>query len=325
MNLFFPLLAGLVAFLLLRLLLSSKMSFTVQDIPNERSLHTTPVPRIGGVALIAGMLSGWVFMFDALVWWVVGPLLLLFAVSLLDDIKNLSVKQRLMAHLIAGALLVAGSGLFAQQGWLVALLVLLFSVWMTNLYNFMDGSDGLAGGMALFGFGIYGIAALLANNLPLALLNLCIAAAAASFLYFNFHPAKIFMGDAGSISLGFLAAAMGLMGWQQASWAMWFPLLVFSPFIVDASVTLLKRSQRGDKVTEAHREHYYQRLIQMGWGHRNVALGEYVLMLATGSSAIWVQQNPFPWQMLLAWIAGYFCLMWLLDGRWNNFKRRENV
>ena len=246
-------------------------------------------------------------------------------VSLIDDMRSLPVRQRLLSHLIAAAMLVTGSGLFAQQGVVITAAVLLFTVWVTNLYNFMDGSDGLAGGMALIGFGMYGIAALLAHNTPLALLNFCIAAAAASFLYYNFHPAKIFMGDSGSIPLGFLAAAMGLLGWQQGSWAVWFPLLVFSPFIVDASITLLKRALRGAKISEAHREHYYQRLIQLGWGHRNVALAEYIMMLAVGVSALWALNNPLPWQMFLAWGAVYVCLMLLLDARWKNFKQGKNA
>lgn len=325
MSLFTPLIAVLVTFFLTRLLISSKAANKVQDMPNERSLHSTPVPRIGGVGLMAGVLCGWALLFSSLTWWVVLPLLILFGVSLLDDMHNLPVKLRLLVHLIAAAILVGGSGLFAQQGVVIALLVLLFAVWITNLYNFMDGSDGLAGGMALFGFGMYALAAWLTHNTPLALLNLCIAAAAASFLYYNFHPAKIFMGDAGSIPLGFLVAAMGLLGWQQGSWALWFPLLVFSPFIVDASVTLLKRTLSGDKVTEAHCGHYYQRLIQMGWGHRNVALAEYGLMLAVGTSALWLLNHPFPWQILLAWGIVYACLMLLLDARWNKFKRGENV
>lgn len=297
----------------------------MQDVPNERSLHSKPVPRIGGVGLLAGLLCGWALMLSALVWWVVLPLLILFMVSLLDDMHSLPVKQRLLAHLLAAAIMVAGSGLYAQQGVVIAVAALLCTVWMTNLYNFMDGSDGLAGGMALFGFGMYGIAALLSHNNPLALLNLCIAAAAASFLYYNFHPAKIFMGDSGSIPLGFLAAAMGLWGWQQGSWAAWFPLLVFSPFIVDASITLLKRALRGARVSEAHREHYYQRLIQLGLGHRNVAIAEYVLMFAVGASALLVLNDPLPWQMLLAWGIVYACLMLLLDARWNKFKRGTNV
>jgi UDP-GlcNAc:undecaprenyl-phosphate GlcNAc-1-phosphate transferase len=325
MSLYSPLIAALVAFILTHFLLSNKVAKKMQDVPNERSLHSKPVPRIGGVGLMAGVLCGWALMLNALVWWVVLSLLILFMVSLLDDMRSLPVKQRLLSHLIAAAILVGGSGIFVQQGVAIAVVVLLFTVWMTNLYNFMDGSDGLAGGMALFGFSMYGFAALLAHNTPLALLNFCIAAAAASFLYYNFHPAKIFMGDSGSISLGFLAAAMGLLGWQQRSWAVWFPLMVFSPFVIDASVTLLKRALRGARVSEAHREHYYQRLIQLGWGHRTVALVEYGLMLGVGISALWLLNNPFPWQVFLAWGAVYACLMLLLDMRWKNLKQGKNA
>jgi UDP-N-acetylmuramyl pentapeptide phosphotransferase/UDP-N-acetylglucosamine-1-phosphate transferase len=325
MNFYSPLIAVLVTYFLIRFMLSSKTFIKIQDAPNERSLHSAPVPRFGGVGLMLGILSGGLLVPSSLVWWVGLPTLLLFAVSLIDDIKSLPVKQRLLVHVIAALILVLGSGLFSQQGILVSAAVLLFTVWMTNLYNFMDGSDGLAAGMALFGFGMYGVAALLAHNTPLALLSLCITAAAAGLLYFNFHPAKIFMGDAGSIPLGFLAAAIGLWGWQQGSWAIWFPMLVFSPFIIDASVTLLKRIVGGARVAEAHREHYYQRLILMGWGHRNVALAEYVLMLVIGASALIVQYEPFPWRMLLVWCLVYLILMVLLDVRWKNFTRGKNV
>jgi UDP-N-acetylmuramyl pentapeptide phosphotransferase/UDP-N-acetylglucosamine-1-phosphate transferase len=196
---------------------------------------------------------------------------------------------------------------------------------MTNLYNFMDGSNGLAGGMALFGFTFYGIAALIAHNDALAMLNFTIGAAALGFLLFNFHPARVFMGDAGSIPLGFLAAAMGLWGWRQDIWAAWFPLLVFSPFIVDASVTLVKRTLRGVKITEAHREHYYQRLIQMGLGHRNVALVWYALMLAGGVSALWVMHQEFPWLAFVTWAGIYAVLMLAVDVNWKKFQREEHA
>jgi UDP-N-acetylmuramyl pentapeptide phosphotransferase/UDP-N-acetylglucosamine-1-phosphate transferase len=325
MNFYPPLISALVSFLLIYILLTKKFINKIQDVPNERSLHNTPVPRIGGLGLIAGVLCGWAMLSNTLLWWQVLPLLGLFVVSLLDDLHSLPVKQRLLTHLIAAAIVVFGSGILAQQGVVIAAGMFIFIVWMINLYNFMDGSDGLAGGMALIGFGMYGIGAWLAQNSSLALLNFCVVTAAASFLYYNFHPAKIFMGDTGSISLGFLAAVMGLLGWQQGSWSPWFPVLVFSPFIVDASTTLLKRALRGDRVTEAHREHYYQRLIQMGWGHRNVALFEYGLMTATGISALWVINYPFPWQIFLAWGVIYTILLVLVDVRWSHFKRVTNV
>jgi UDP-N-acetylmuramyl pentapeptide phosphotransferase/UDP-N-acetylglucosamine-1-phosphate transferase len=196
---------------------------------------------------------------------------------------------------------------------------------MTNLYNFMDGSDGLAGGMALSGFTMYGIAALMNNNDAFAMVNFTIGAAALGFLLNNFHPAKIFMGDAGSIPLGFLAAGIGLWGWQQADWPAWFPLLVFSPFIVDASVTLVKRGMRGAKVTEAHREHYYQRLIQMGWGHRNVALIEYCLMWAVGISAIFALHDTFPLRMFIVWGVIFSFVMLAVDVAWKRTKRGQHA
>jgi UDP-N-acetylmuramyl pentapeptide phosphotransferase/UDP-N-acetylglucosamine-1-phosphate transferase len=206
----------------------------------------------------------------------------------------------------------------------VTIAIFFFVVWMTNLYNFMDGSDGLAGGMALFGFASYGIAAWLEQEYVLASANFTIVAASLSFLLFNFHPAKIFMGDAGSIPLGFFAAAMGLWGWQLGCWAAWFPLLVFSPFIVDASVTLFKRALRGSRITEAHRDHYYQRAIQLGAGHRNVALFEYALMLMCGVLALWCREQSFPWVTLLWCVSLYALCMYLVDARWNK-KQREAV
>lgn len=320
-----PIVAALLSFILSHFLILNKSANKLQDVPNERSLHSIPVPRIGGIGLIFGVLSGWSLMYSALEWWLVMPVLLLFGISLLDDINGLSVRQRFLVHLIAAVILVMGSGFYSEQGTFLAMAVLLFSVWMINLYNFMDGSNGLAGGMTLLGFGFYGIAAWLTNNTSLALLNFCIAAAAGSFLYFNFHPAKIFMGDSGSIPLGFLSVAMGLWGWQQGTWNVWFPFLVFSPFVIDASITLVKRIIRGANISEAHREHYYQRLVQIGWGHRNVALFEYVLMLIVGISALWVRTDDCPWLMLLMCGSVYACLMLALDMHWKNFKRGANA
>ncbi len=274
--------AALVAMLVITFLLYGKAGKQIQDIPNERSLHDTPIPRIGGVGLMAGLLSAWAIMLLSLAWWVVLPMIFLFAVSLRDDMRGLPVRSRLLAHFAAAAVLVFGSGMVVQ-GAVAALLVLLGVVWMTNLYNFMDGSDGLAGGMTLFGFTMYGVAALMHGDETQAMLNFSIGAAGLGFLYYNFCPAKVFMGDAGAIPLGFLAAAMGLWGWQQGHWPGWFPLLVFSPFIMDATVTLLKRTARGAKITEAHCEHYYQRMVQIGWGASKCCLAGICLDDCCGS------------------------------------------
>ncbi|MHB1116102.1 MraY family glycosyltransferase [Sideroxydans sp.] len=325
MSYFPPIASALITMLVIKLILSGQLRNKFQDIPNERSLHSIPIPRIGGIGLTMGLLVGWGLMLSSLVWWLVLPMVGLIAVSLLDDAKNLPVKSRFLSQLGAAALLVVGSGLLNNQGWLIAIIVLFLTVWMTNLYNFMDGSDGLAGGMALFGFSVYGVAAFLAHNETLAMLNFTIAAATIGFLYYNFPPARVFMGDAGSIPLGFLVATMGLWGWQQECWPMWFPLLVFSPFIVDASVTLLKRALRGAKITEAHREHYYQRAIQMGWGHRKLALVEYALMAAAGASALLCLEQNFSQLLLLIWAGVYAGIMAALDRSWWQFINRKQV
>ncbi len=320
-----PVAAALVTLLITTILLFSKVGMKLQDIPNERSLHDAPIPRIGGIGLMAGVLTAWALVLMSLAWWVVLPMLALFAVSLLDDMRGLPVRQRLLVHVIAAAVLVFGSGM-ASQSILLALLVLPCVVWMTNLYNFMDGSDGLVGGMTFFGFNMYGLAALMHGDDTMSMLNFSIAAAALGFLYYNLYPAKVFMGDAGSIPLGFLAAAMGLWGWEQGHWPGWFPLLVFFPFVADATVTLIKRTIRGAKITEAHREHYYQRLVQIGWGHRKVALFAYALMFAAGASAIWGLRHftEWLWLLFLIWSGIYALLMLILDSRWKAFQRTQH-
>lgn len=315
-----PLISALVT-LLLTLILTLSKHGTIQDIPNERSLHDAPVPRTGGIALMAGILAGWVLLFKFWAWWIVLPVLGLFVLSLVDDVRGLPPRTRLIAHFIAAAIVVAGAGI----SWLWMLPVLLYVVWMTNLYNFMDGSDGMAGGMALFGFSFYGIAGLMSGNEAFAMMNFSIGAAALGFLYHNFHPAKVFLGDAGSIPLGFLASAFGVWGWQLGYWPLWFPVLVFSPFVVDATLTLMKRARNKEKLTDAHRSHYYQRLVQMGWGHRNTAIAEYVLMLLAGVSALLALSLDAKGQgnLLAWWVAIYLGLSMWIDRRWLRHQKQN--
>ena len=282
---FIALIAFIAAALAVGWLARGRASRVALDAPNERSLHTTPVPRTGGIGLLLGIAAGWALVTPHLSWPFWAALALLIAVSLLDDLRGLSAAVRLGAHLLAAAL--AAATLPGTPDSLLLIVVMVLAIgWMCNLYNFMDGSDGLAGGMAVSGFLFFAIAAALAGSTQFALLNLAVAAAAAGFLLHNFYPARIFLGDAGAVPLGFLAATFGLIGWLQHDWTWWFPLLVFSPFIVDASVTLARRLLSGARVWEAHRDHYYQRLVQLGLGHRGTALAEYVLMAGCGCAAL---------------------------------------
>ena len=254
------------------------------DRPNERSLHKQPVPRSGGVGLMGAVLLAWFVAVPSIPWMLPALVVLLMAVSFYDDLRDLNAGVRLIAHLLCSLALVGWAAGETLPLWTWPLLTLAIG-WMINLYNFMDGSDGLAGGMAFFGFSAYGMGAALAGHGTLATASWVVAAAALGFLCFNFHPARIFMGDAGSVPLGFLAGALGLTGWLQDTWPWWFAPCVFAPFIADATVTLLRRLLAGEAVWRAHREHYYQRLIRLGYGHRTTALLAYVLMIICAAAA----------------------------------------
>jgi len=305
-----PFVAGIATVALLAILLRRADALPV-DHPNERSLHHRPTPRIGGLALFPGValgcLAAGVRDGDSL--FLLGLAAFLFMLSIFDDWRSLPVTLRLGAHLLAAGLLAfafMGASSLAFAGALAV-------AWMTNLFNFMDGANGLAGGMAAIGFTVFG----LAFGEPVAF---ALTGAALGFLLFNFDPARVFLGDAGSIPLGFLAGGLGLLGVVKGLWPWWFPLLAFSPFVVDATATLLRRMARREKFWTAHREHYYQRLVRMGWSHRRLALAEYALMAACGASALALLHADFGLQMagLSLWAAAYAGLMWLVDSRWAN-------
>lgn len=276
-----PFIAFVVALLVTVILRSHLASRFALDPPNERSLHSHPVPRTGGVGVLVGLSLGVVLVpeFRSMLWWL-APFVL---ISLLDDFRSIPAALRLAVHLVVA---IAFALQFLELDWPVALLLGVAIAWMTNLYNFMDGADGLAGGMAVIGFGAYGLAAWLHGDAAFAYFVWCVAAAAAGFLIFNFAPASIFLGDVGSIPLGFLAGALGAVGTVREIWSWWFPVVVFAPFVVDATTTLLRRLVRREKVWQAHRDHYYQRLIRMGWSHRRTALAEYGLMAVCASGAV---------------------------------------
>jgi len=212
-------------------------------------------------------------------------------VSLWDDRHEVPPILRLLTHGLAAAavmwigdLTISGFSVpffgVVTLGWTSYAFTFLFIVWMTNLYNFMDGMDGFAGGMTLVGFGFLGGLGLAGGAAGLGVLALIVAAAAAGFLAFNYPPARIFMGDVGAVPLGFLAAALAVKGNRDNVIGLWVPAIIFSPFIVDATVVLIRRILNGKRVWEAHREHYYQRLVLAGWSHRRTVWVEYLLMVA---------------------------------------------
>lgn len=298
-------------------LASPRAALRILDTPNARSLHARATPRTGGVALLGSVLLTVVTLVLLTRSGVVAGRLadvgrafqerdllsmlaaatVLGAVSLWNDRREVSPALRLATQcLAAGGVIWVGQLTIASfyvpfigvvvLGWSAYLFTLLFMVWMSNLYNFMDGMDGFAGGMTVIGFGFLGGLAVTQGSLGLGSLALTIAAAAGGFLFYNYPPARIFMGDVGAVPLGFLAASLAVKGNRDSVLGLWVPVILFSPFIVDATVVLLRRMMRGAKVWEPHREHYYQRLVLAGWSHRKTVGVEYLLMLGWGAVAV---------------------------------------
>ncbi len=320
------------------------------------AMHDQPVPRIGGlvIVLVVGAVLSVTWHNTTADTLLVNILLAAFAlacISLLDDRRGLSPAIRLVAHVSAAAVIIAivfatatPSQLTALQSPIVKLCagtaLVLTIVWMTNLYNFMDGANGLAGLMGAIGFGSLAIAGQLGvpPDTSWLLTAACstIAGACLGFLFFNLPVARVFMGDAGSIPLGFLAATMGLYGAMAAIWPWWFPVLVFSPFIVDASITLAGRILRRERLWDAHRRHYYHRLILLlGWTHIKTAIAYATLMLlAAGSGLLVLALSPVTGRynnpvvdvagalLTGAWVITYALLLTYMERRFAKQKTR---
>ena len=301
-----------------------------KDIPNERSLHITPTPKTGGIAIVVViMLSTLLFSFvheiNAEIIFVMLGVIILSIISYLDDKFDVPQICRFMVHIFV-AIILLQSGLvvfeynYSILNWLetsIVQFVILFILilWAINLYNFMDGIDGLAAGMSIIGFGCYSVLGALSGNLDYSILSAVIAASSLGFLFHNFSPAKLFMGDVGSTSLGYLMAAFSIWGVSIDVFPWWIPFLVFSPFIVDSSVTLVRRLVNGEVIWKAHKSHYYQLLVASGWSHAKTSVFEYFLMITVALSAIaivWFNDNIFIFSLLSFWAIVYVCLIWVI-------------
>ena len=307
---------------------SPTSSLRILQAPNERSLHQRSTPVGGGLGVLMGFIVTtaivlWYLNEVAVVIWILAGMTCIAFISWLDDRHEIPALPRFTVHLLAAIILLVGGDLWLTT-WQIAdwewtfiggfsvAVSLLFVIWMTNLYNFMDGMDGLAGGMTVFGFGALAMLGGLAGDELFMSLNVLVASAAAGFLLFNFPPAKIFMGDVGSSSLGFLAAGMCLWGQQRELFPLWIGLLAFSPFIIDSTLTLLRRLLQGEKIWQAHRSHYYQQLVQRYYGeHRPVLFGQYILMAACSSSALLASQlsESSQWWLVSIWAGVYVALL----------------
>lgn len=307
------------------------------DVPNERSSHSQPTPRGGGLPLILVALVIWVWSqgvdgmlgFPPAMALVIGTLLVAL-VSWIDDLQTLPFRTRLSVHLLAAAIVLwnapppsavplPGIG-DVPLGVLAWPLALIWIAGLTNAYNFMDGIDGIAGGQGLVaGLGWVALGLTFHANF-IAALGALLAVGCAVFLLFNWNPARIFMGDVGSATLGFLFAAIPFVfnagAWtpERSFWIVGVSLVW--PFVFDAGFTLVRRWRRSEKLTDAHRSHLYQRLVIAGWGHAPVS-GLYILWAATTGAAGWLMAREAPMGGIggLAWAALSGILVWRLTVR----------
>ena len=280
----------------------------IVDVPNSRSSHSQVTPRGGGVVVVAIWilfslsLAPFFPRMGADLWVLLPGSLLVAAVGWLDDIRGMPSSVRLAVHIIAATFAVWALPNFAQvsigslqidTGMWAASIAVLSLVWSLNLFNFMDGIDGIAAIEAIFTFGAGALTLYYHDASELAFLSLILSAALLGFLKWNWPKAAIFMGDVGSGFLGFLIAAFALVGKVRygAPLTPWF--ILYSVFWYDALLTLVRRFLNGEKWHQAHRMHAYQRLHHLGgWTHRKILLGVIIVNSALTCLAIVTLLSP---------------------------------
>lgn len=284
---------------------------SVMDIPNARSSHTVPTPRGGGVAIVLTFLLGAAVLYSAgrldTAFFIgcCGAGAVIAAIGFLDDHGHIPARWRLLGHFGAavwGLFWLGGMppvellGFTLSLGWAGHLFAVFYLVWLLNLYNFMDGIDGIASVEALSVCIGACLLYLINGQQSLVIAPLLLAAVVSGFLIWNFPPAKIFMGDAGSGFLGVVLGILSLQAAHHASAYFWAWLILLGVFIVDATFTLLRRLIRGDRVYEAHRSHGYQYASRKFGSHLTVTLGVAVI------NVVWLL--PLAICVVMGWLPG---------------------
>lgn len=308
----------------------------VLDRPNDRSLHLRPTPRGGGIGIvlptcvaIAGV-GALVPQASPAAAWLAGIGLMVAGVGIADDVSGLTAITRLVAHIVAGVLVVAGIGTWRtvvwpglwslELGWTAVPLTVLLIVGLTNAYNFMDGVDGIAGSQGVVaGFGWIGAGYVIQDPL-VTVAGAVIALTSLGFLLFNWSPASVFMGDVGSSFLGFLLGALAVYVAPRSPSTATEGILFVWPFVFDTAFTVLRRASRRENLLCAHRSHLYQRLVLTGMSHAKVAL--LYAALATVGVAVGVTVAR---EARFASIAGALLIGALAVGLWLTVIGRERA
>jgi len=327
------LLAASLSHLITRWLVKASRRWGVLDVPNWRSFHTRPMPRLGGVGICTSfaltLLPLWLMFsgeFEALSLRValVGYVVVA-GVGLADDLRAVSPLTKFIGQLGASVITVWGGvlwlgltlpyGVRLSFGLFSIVLTVLWLTGVTSIFNFMDGIDGLAGGVGVIYSSALACVCFGTGHRLVGVVSLILAVACLGFLAHNFSPAKIFMGDVGSLFVGYALAATAVVVTNSGAEPAPFMavVLIFGTFLYDGTLTILRRLLRGERVYEAHRSHLYQRLVLAGQSHRRVSLTYYGLsaLLAAGGVGYtfapdWLRLMILTWSaVVLLYFTGY--------------------
>ena len=277
------------------------------DVPNARSSHSRVTPRGGGAAIVIVvlvMLAGLAARnpdLHRVAIALAGGGVLVAGVGWIDDLRQVSALPRIVVHTVAAVWIVAWiggmpilalGGATVRLGWVGAVVACILIAWFINLYNFMDGIDGIAGTQAVLA--ALALGSLLTAEGDTVLASVCwvLAGAAGAFLVWNWPPAKIFMGDVGSGFIGMCLGTMAVAAQNRSALELTVPLVLLGVFIVDATATLLRRLLSGERWFDAHRSHAYQRAVQHGFTHRQVTVAVIVVNLGLWVAAWTMRTSP---------------------------------
>lgn len=288
------------------------------DKPNHRKVHTQLMPRLGGLAIYAAFLGAMLVVLPVIteynasaVWAVLIGSTIIVLVGALDDRYELSPKLKLIGQIAAAGVVIAfglkidvglinlpfiGEGWLQDFAWLSIPITLLWIVGVTNAINLIDGLDGLAGGVSAIATMTMLILALLMGNITVALLCAMLLGSIIGFLFFNFHPARIFMGDSGALFLGFSLATLSILGFKQATLVSFVvPLLVLGVPLSDTFFAILRRMVNKTPISVADKSHLHHCLLRLGLSHRNTVLVIYGVSVLFGVFAIAMSQTTMLW------------------------------
>lgn len=317
--------ALIMAFIMTPLVKRFAIRVGAVDAPNHRKVHTKLMPRLGGLAIFMAFVGAYFIISPAImalpdfnsnaVWGLLLGGSIIVLVGALDDRFELTAKVKLLGQLIAAGVVVSfglrvglvnipfGESLSINTEWLSILVTIVWIVGVTNAINLIDGLDGLAAGVSAIATATMLVVALMTGYLFVALLCAILLGSIIGFLFFNFHPAKIFMGDSGALFLGFSLATLSILGLKQAAFVSYIvPLLILGVPLTDTFLAIIRRIVQKQPISVADKGHLHHCLLQLGFGHRNTVLLIYGVASIFGVCAI-VFSQAAQWVTVLLIIA----------------------